>query len=242
MDTKTIIGFGGTFYTLWNVSSQMHYYSAPNGNNYPSYMEYQYSYIQNISKDIERVQSLYPGISIDMGLKGTRSFTIEKKDIDLTPEILKFGKYAGYDVRELVKIDMDYVLYMIDRYGYNKTWEIAKQTPEHIEYMDDQKRLLQSKIATFKPFSNGKHRLTIHSNPDENGVVCVPIIDGQSIELHFNNIKECYYNGYTYYLPVFKDGKAKRLKGKDIEYQLEIIETDLNTEHGYCFQSANVLN
>lgn len=241
MDTKTIIGFGGTFYTLWYVSSQMHYYTAPNGKHYPSYMEYQYSYIQNISKDIERVQSLYPGISIDMELKGTRSFTIEKKDIDLTPEILKFGKYAGHDIRELVKTDLDYILYMMDSW-YNKAWEIAKQTPEYLAYVDKQNHALEAKIATFKPFSNGKHRLTIQSNPDENGIVCVPIIDGQSIELHFNNIKECYYNGYTYYLPVFKDGKAKRLKGKDIEYQLEIIETDLNTEHGYCFQSANVLN
>lgn len=239
MNSKTVIGFGGVFYTLWQVSSVMHYYTSPNGNHYPSYMEYRYSYIQNISNDIEKVKSLYPGVNIDMELKGARSFTIEKTEDDLSPEILKFGKYAGRDVRDIFKLDFKYALYMIDRYSHNKSWQIAKSTPEYVEYINEMQRALDAKIASLQPFKSGKHRLVIDKNPDEFGYTCVSIADGHMIELHFDEIQQCYYNGITYYLPVFK-GKAKRLKGKDIEYGLEITETDLNTEYGYCYQKANV--
>lgn len=239
---ETTIGFGGTFYTLWQVSSQIQYYTAPNGQHYPAYMKYQYSYIQNISKDIEKVNALYPGVSIDLELCGTKSFAIEKKEVDLTPEILKFGKYAGYDVREVVKIDLDYILYMIDRCGYNKAWDIAKKTPEYIEYLAVKKMAIDEKVASFKPLVSGKHKLSIKRNPDEAGVVSVSIVDGQTLELQFPNVKECYYNGITFYLPVFNDGKAKRLKGKEFEYNLQITETEINAESGYCYQVAKVLN
>lgn len=243
METTQVIGFAGTYYTLWTLCVEKAYYTAPNGKHYPSHMIYHYSYIKNISTDIEKAKCLYPNTIIDEELKGkTQSFSWEKKDNDLTPEILKFGKYAGCDVRELVKIDFDYILYMINQYGYNKTWEIAKQTPEYIKHISDQQMILDKKIASFKPLVSGNYKLTIERNPDEDGNVCISIIDGQTLQLQFNDIKECYYNGITYYLPVFSDGKAKRLKNKEFEYKLEIIETDINTEHGYCYQVAKVLN
>ena len=243
MKTQQVIGFAGTFYTLWNLCEEKKYYTAPDGKHYPSHIVYHYSYIKNISKDVQKTRSLYPGVSIDEDLKGkTQSFSWEKKDVDLTPEILKFGKYAGYDVRELVKIDFDYILYMIDNYGCNKTWEIAMTTPEYIQHLNVQQDNLNKKLASFKPFESGKHKITIDRNPNEDGIVSVQIVDGQTIQLQFNNTKECYYNGITYYLPVFSDGKAKRLKGKEFEYDLEITETEISQEHGYCWQMANVLN
>jgi hypothetical protein len=133
MEIKPVIGFGGVFYTLWSVSSQINYYTAPNGQHYPSYTEYHYSYIQNIAKDIEKVKTLYPGVAIDMELHGSKSFTIEKKDIDLTPEILKFGKYAGWNINDLAKHDFNYLVKMVDEcFGSFEVRQLAKETPEYI--------------------------------------------------------------------------------------------------------------
>ena len=50
------------------------------------------------------------------------------------------------------------------------------------------------------------------------------------------------YNGYEYFLPIFKDGKSKRIKSKELEYTLEIISTEIDKERGTCYQEANVIN
>lgn len=241
----TIIGFGGTYYTLWSVESETVYYTSPSGRHYPSYTKSRFTYHKNISKDIETVRSMYPGITIDKGLRGKRSFIIENKKEDLSPEIIKYGKYDGRDVREIVKEDMPYVLHEIDNaYRFNpRLWDIAMETPEYKQHLNEEKKKLAEKCASFKPLESGRHKITMPHNPDgEERCVPIPVAEDHTLELRFKEVRECYYNGHTYYLPVLSNGKARRLKNKEFEFDLEIVATDINTEHGYCYQVANVLN
>ena len=241
MKSETVIGFGGTFYTLWTFQKEIKYYTALDGRHYPSYPVYHYSYIKNISTDLDKVKNLHPNISIDMGLKGSSSFSQSKKEEDLSPEILKFGKYAGRSVYDIVKVDISYTAYMIDNYGYNKSWQLAKETSEYTEYITRVQREIDEKITLLRPVESGRHTLTINRNPDNKGVVIVEVAENHCLELRFLNIRELFYNGLSYYLPVFKD-KAKRVKGKEFEYNLEVIETEVNRQSGYLYQIANVIN
>ena len=241
---KKVIGFANVYYTLWNVREETIYYTAPSGTVFPSYVTYYYDYVKNISTDLEKVKALYQDTEIDYELKGTNSFVIEKKDVDLTPEILKFGKYAGRDVREICKEDLNYIVFCIENCGtkHNKALQIASESPEYLEYIASKKRALEAKVAAFKPFQNGKYKLTLPRNPNSDGEVYIRITDGQTLVLQFRDVKRCMYNGIEYYLPVFKDGKCRRVKGIELEYELEIEENHLNEEMGICHQTAFVIN
>jgi len=241
---KKIIGFANVYYTLWNVREETIYYTAPSGAMFPSYVTYYYDYVKNISTDLEKVKALYPDTEIDYELKGTSSFVIEKKDVDLTPEILKFGKYAGRDVREICKEDLNYIIFCIEKCGtkHNKALQIASKTAEYIEYIASKKMALEAKVASFKPFQNGKYKLTLPRNPNSDGEVSLQITEGQKLVLQFRDVKMCMYNGIEYYLPVFKDGKCRRVKGIELEYELEIEISDIDEVRGICYQTANVIN
>jgi hypothetical protein len=88
---------------------------------------------------------------------------------------------------------------------------------------------------------SGCHKFTIERNPSEDGCVRVNITENHFVDLYFNDVKAFFYNGYEYYLPVL-DGKSKRVKGKELEYCIEIINTEINKESGNCTQIANMLN
>lgn len=242
IDNMKTIGFANVYYTLWDITSEVCKYQAPDGKIYPSYTIVHYAYIQNISKDLEKVKSLYPDVEIDLELKGTKSYSIEKKEIDLSPEILKFGKYAGFNVNELVKIDFKYVLYMIENYGARDSWKIAKKTPEYIEYLNEKQNSLNKQIEALQPLTSGKYKFIVEMNPNKDGNVYISISDFHEVRLHFNDIKPYSYNGYEYFLPIFKDGKSKRIKSKELEYTLEIISTEIDKEKGTCYQEANIIN
>jgi len=243
MKEKQVIGFANIYYTLWNVREEVINYTAPSGTTFPSHVIYYYNYIKNISTDLDMVKSLYPNVEIDIELRGTSSFTVEKREIDLTPEILKFGKYRGCDVREICKTDLDYIIFCIEKYGTNnKALEIASETTEYIEYIDSKKRALREKVAAFKPLQSGKHKLTLPRNPNSEGEVSLFMGDGQTLVLKFQGVKRCIYSGIEYYLPIFKNGKCKRVRGIELEYELEIETTDIDEGNGICYQTANVIN
>ena len=52
--------------------------------------------------------------------------------------------------------------------------------------------------------------LFIESNPDAEGYYT-----DKNVNYHFQEVKENWYNGFTYYLPIL-NGKAKRIKNKNI--------------------------
>jgi hypothetical protein len=115
MDTSgKIIGFASKFYTLWHWRTETRYFTDSYGNHWPYTKSTYYIYIKNISTNLARVNKLYPDLSIDEGLRGkTRSFSIENKE-DLSPEILKFGKYYGKSIYDIEKTDFNYVLWLRD--------------------------------------------------------------------------------------------------------------------------------
>lgn len=237
-----IIGFANKYYTLWEVTSETCQYQAPNGSIYPSYMKYHYTYLQNISQDITKVVSLFPGVEIDLSLRGSHSFTIRKVEIDLTPEILKFGKYAGYHINELVKIDFDYVLYMINNFPERETWKLAQTTLEYINYIQAKEEAIKQKIAAIIPLVSGNHTFKIERNLDSGGDVFIAISDNHKLKLHWSNCKEFSYNGFSYFLPVGSNGKVKRIKNKELSYNIEITSTTTDERYGMCYQEANVID
>lgn len=99
-----IIGFANQYYTLWDFSNETIYFTDSYGNNHPVRIQTNYYYIKNVSMDLDKVKSLYPELTIDENLKGkNRNFSISNENEDLSPEILKFGKYFGSNINDIVE-------------------------------------------------------------------------------------------------------------------------------------------
>jgi hypothetical protein len=104
---KKVIGFATEYYTLWEVWSTKRYAGNVVMNGVPPPcigINLEYFYIKNISKDIEKVKALYPGVEIDEDLRGvTRSFSRFEK-IDYPLHMFSFGKCAGGSIMESTDI------------------------------------------------------------------------------------------------------------------------------------------
>ncbi|MDH6308114.1 hypothetical protein M2451_002633 [Dysgonomonas sp. PFB1-18] len=237
-----VIGFASKYYTLWNVVITPQYTTDAYGEHWHTGNHYQYSYMKNISSDIVKVKELYPSVTIDDGLRGitTREWGKTVK-INMPPNYLTFGKYTGRTVEDIASVDLQYLIWALDNmYIEPAQKEAICSTKEYKEYQAQIQMEINNKLARISPLKSGKHILTILSNPCE-GKAFVNITDGHNIELRFRQTKEYFYNGFPYELPVMA-GKAKRVKCKAIEYNLQIINTEINKEDGYCYQIANVID
>ena len=106
MSAIKTIGFGGVYYTLWEV--------------YPPekvvlsdgvwYESQQFVYIQNLAKDLDVAKSKVVGdFVIDLSLKGKGSFIIkgdvQKEDEVFPSDCFQFGKYRGQSIVEVADLD-----------------------------------------------------------------------------------------------------------------------------------------
>lgn len=227
---------------MWNIFElETVYYTDIHGNQQEHYKKYLAEYVKNVSIDENKTREQFPNLEIDKTLHGSISFRFVKRGEDLTPWILKFGKHGGEDVRDIVKTDIEYLLFLIRDRGFDSKWvEIVKETPEYKEYVENEEQVKNDNIKNIKPLDSGKHLFTISCNPSYlyNSVV-IKLTNYHFIELVFEDVKEQYYNGISYYLPVI-NGKAKRLKGKEFEYDIVITSTEI--EDGICMQKAKVMN
>ena len=226
MGTITAIGFTNKYYTLWEISEE----TKPLGNGI-SYIVTHYNYIKNISFDKETAISKYPNAVIDENLRGKTQSWESKKEVWDNVDTFRFGKYrgekiTGSDISYLEwywdQVDSehkDYVSkilvengYEIRKYCYkteNGTTESEYlMSPECLREEARCKEELNKKIAELN--TSNVLDLFIESNPDYEG----NYRDGNII-YHFKEVKENYYKGFNYYLPVI-NGKAKRIKNKKI--------------------------
>ena len=98
------IGFAVKFYTLWSINKEAVYITDSNGRHLLVGYNTNYFYHKNISNSLDKATSLYPELELYPELRGkTKSWTLENTE-DLCPNIMKYGKYYGEDLNDLVII------------------------------------------------------------------------------------------------------------------------------------------
>jgi len=87
-----VIGFGGTYYTLWEKLEE---------NLYPYY-------IKRISKSLEKAKTLYPNAEVDLSLQGQKwEVRPECEKVEIPETHFQFGKYKETPIAECE--DISYV-------------------------------------------------------------------------------------------------------------------------------------
>lgn len=226
-----VIGFTNKFYTLWEVTED----TRDLGNGH-KYVVTHFVYVKNISFDKETAFSKYPGVAFDENLRGkTASFNTEKEVWD-NVDRFRFGKYKyekidNYDLNYLTwywdQVSGDhkeYVASVLKANGYEiRTWGDNSQylmSPEALE--NERKEQMRMNASLELLNNNDSFEICFDHNPDEDGYCRV-----DDILYHFREVKENWYNGFPYYLPVL-NGKSKRIKNKNINVKKFTVETSDN--------------
>lgn len=222
------IGFANKFYTLWIMTTTSKYLG-----NGKSCIRTDYEFKKNISMTKEYVIKKYPGVEIDPELRG-KSWSFSKERYEWTTfDEFRFGKYEGLKLDEIK--DYNYTAWYFGEIRDDKHKEVVKEFLENAGYRISPNGCVTSPKELIE-LQEMKERAMEFIEMAENGelIEFVPetnlSFDGlyrqEMVLFKFPEVKEMYYNGYEYYLPVL-NGKTKRIKNKTImvtEYTYKIIE------------------
>lgn len=90
------IGFATEYYTLWDICSEKQYDSR----GFMTGTKHHFWYQKNISKDVKKVEEQYPGIEINMDLRGiSRSFERFER-VEYPVDCFSFGIKSGVPIME----------------------------------------------------------------------------------------------------------------------------------------------
>jgi len=154
------IGFANQYYTLWSVTEEANYVTDAYGNSWKSQQWNRFTYIKNVSKDLEKVKELYPNTSIDDGLRG-KSISFDGQKSPVLPEgYFWFGKYYGHTIEEVIETDFNYCLWAID----NTHIKGLEDHPKVLAHFKAQEEAEAKRISEAKPITVGTHTLTFTSN------------------------------------------------------------------------------
>lgn len=236
-----IVGFANQYYTLWSVTEEANYVTDAYGNNWKSQEWSRFTYIKNVSKDLNKVKELYPNIGIDDGLRGkSRSFNGEKKPT-LPDGYFWFGKYYGHTIDEVIEKDFNYCLWAIE----NTHIKGLKDHPKVLAYFKEQEEAEAKRISEAKPITVGTHTLTFTSNGfnawwSDNGRIsyiedmgCGEKLDrchikaiSEGSDINFivvsQGLKKV-YGRFPYMMPMV-NGKCQRTRNKTIEVEVYKVE------------------
>ena len=237
-----VIGFATQFYTLWDITTEEEYFTDNYGNHWLKGIKTNYWYIQNISKDLAVVKAKYPDLKIDEELKG-KTASWEKRSEDLTPHILKFGKYSGRSISEVVEIDFSYIIWLIEN-GRRETRLVCEELPQVVQYRAEIEKKRAEAMASHPVIENGEVEIAFTSNPNrlvgedltydsdiheaikyyqKKCYAEATIGDGNQILVIFDEVKEV-AGMYPYNMAII-NGKAMRVKGKKMKLDLVVIKT-----------------
>ena len=222
--TTYAIGFANKFYTLWNISEE----NRPLGNGH-NYIVTHYTYVKNISFDKETAMAKYPDAVFDENLKGmTKSWNTQKEVWD-NVDTFRFGKYKyekidDSDLNYLAwywdNIDgehREYVGKILEANGYEiRSWKSTYNNSENFYLVSPEELEMERKnneaLNEIETKLNNSETIEFipEYNPDDEGNCRIG-----DVIYHFNEVKENWYNGFTYYLPVV-NGKQKRIKNKKL--------------------------
>jgi hypothetical protein len=219
-------------YTLWDKT-------VINCKNYTSES---YTFLKNVSKSLDKVKELYPGLTVDESLRG--NVRIERMVYKPSEDVDKFnyGKYKGELLTSVN--DINYLIwYLNGNNGNDAQIEWAKENLESVRFYDGWFRTIEeyNKIMEQK----AKAETLFNKIKAEKSITCTAvsnIMGGEFLYVEYGDVKDFdivvkftgesrrfTYNGYEYYLPVV-GGKAKRIKNKSIKVVIDDIKI---TENGF---------
>jgi hypothetical protein len=150
------------------------------------------------------------------------------------------GKYAGMEIAKCT--DLDYLHWALDSILYGERAQIAERAltdngwrrlndyeivpPDVAKDIDGANSMIDSAISRIE--NGDRIEFTTDYNPDYNGEVTDP---ETKIVFVFPEISMFHYAGHEYFLPTV-NGKAKRVKGKTVEAEVDRYELDTDT-HGW---------
>lgn len=237
LNKMKIIGFATQYYTLWNYNSEKVY--AKEG--YLAYIKHEYTYIKNISTDLDKVKTLYPDTTIDDTLRGkTSSFSYRetiKKEFDGN---FNFGKYISKSVDSILFHDFSYCLWLVDNANndvtdYIKNTEIYKN---YIKTAEAEKNNILSSVnppkkgdkITLTFLTNGYNINEDYFNDEYTCSTTAETIDGLKVFVKHQSFKEVDCR-YPYIMPSI-NGKPRKTKNKEFEVEVkEVSEVFLNHEN-----------
>lgn len=232
---KQAIGFANKFYTLWTIDTEPVYTTDSNGKHWLTGHNTRYTYHKNISFDLEKAKELYPALSVSEDLRGkTNSWVSANDKEDLCPHIMKFGKYYGKDVNELLEEDFQYILWIYENKGYSSNGKYAKnlsKVQEHFKAIEDaDNKLINDRNNAFEAILNaGSFEFVADRNLKiYDGFAYIYINEGDlcvTFKFEQGTFSRNEYNGFAYGLPMVK-GKAKRMKGKAVKFEFTEDKTE----------------
>jgi uncharacterized protein (DUF3820 family) len=229
------IGFANKFFTLWSIDTEPVYTTDAYGKHWLTGYNTRYTYHKNISFDLEKAKALYSTLEVQEDLRGkTESWTTENKE-DLCPQIMKFGKYYGRDINELLEQDFQYLVWVCENKGYSSNGKYAKNLPkvkEHFKAIEDaSNKLINDRNNAFEAILKaGSFEFVAERNLKiGDGFAYIYVNEGDlCITFKFEQGTFSYneYNGFAYGLPIVK-GKAKRMKGKTVKFEFTEDKTEV---------------
>lgn len=237
-----VIGFATEFYTLWNKVVTRTYFTDAYGNHHYQGDNINYYYVKNISTDLAKVKELFPNTPIDNDLKGqSRDFSITTPDA--CPEILKFGKYCGKHISEVASIDFDYIIWILSN-GRKSTIDACLELQVVKDYVNKQKEhelAIEENINSQIGLESGLHTLLFTTNPNRHISECYEFklnyeaaglsnkyyavaIPKKGSEVYVMMDVKKVDGMYPYNMGII-NGKAKKVKNKEVAVNIEILET-----------------
>lgn len=223
------IGFGGKFYTLWDIRVDTSYYTimtADGEKSFPSSENHSCTYIKNVSFDIVKVKEIYPNLEICEDLKG-KNGNFDFIKLPILPAIfINKGKNRGTVISQCNDLETLYFSYHNEKeverlnnienrlielgavYFEDRWYDTQSEVDVIIENVDKYKKVTDF----YKDFQNGGDiEVVLDRNLGRNGSISI-----ENINYKFSEYKEMYYNGYNYALPSI-NGKGKKVKGKTLK-------------------------
>jgi len=247
---KQAIGFANRYYTLWSIEKTPKYVMDAYGKHWLVGYDTKYSYHKNIAFELSKVISLYPNVEIMEDLKGKTSSWVSKNEDDLCPQIMKFGKYRGMNLDDLVESDFKYVLWLCENSRNSSNGKYAMTLDKVKNHFDEIQNNANSAIETKKNaflslLEDGFYDFV----PERNLRICNDYtiehatlsIDNDDLAVTFKFVRgtfaEYEYDGFPYGLPLVK-GKAKRIKGKLVRFE---FVNDPTVEHQVIVTDVKIL-
>lgn len=218
-----VIGFAGKYYTLWDC-----YTETTTNEKGVRFIHEHHQYIKNISFDLDKARAKYPDAPVDENLRGvTRSWTDTR--VEYPDNVFAFGRYRGNLFTEIH--DYDYMSWyftqthigaqeclkpILEANGYyiymcGESYDIITEV-EHQKQLNLAEIQAQKAREYAEQLANGTLEFTPTRNLDD----CGDWWDTETdFIFRFDEVREYYYEGYPYYLPVLK-GKAKRIKNQRV--------------------------
>lgn len=220
-----VIGFTNKYYTLWEVSKKTV------RDEYEEVTTYTYTYIKNISYDMNEAIKQYPNATIDLNLKGSHTFVRNETRSLILPDCFQFGKYRAQPLMDCK--DIEYIRWyvkQIDPESEHFKYVREKMEDEGFIYEDGMfltKEEKERNLAEIRRFNEFRKLMNKHENPvilfernlfyeDDVDCFCYKFFIGMSaVYISFEETKEMEYNGFVYGLPV-KKKTGKKIKNKNL--------------------------